>query len=339
MNKRIPTLVSIGFGLLIVLGLGTSLFLNFTLQRRIEDSKDAEHGATVRDLRADYMQMGEEVAGLVLDSTPGANFEERSRRKKQADANADQHVAAAIAATRSEQLKRTLRKLIAHDHKVTNPLEDEVLLLATTDVEKARELYREKYLPAERENMAVIDDALRLAFAEVNALDTKADADSRLAEVFARIAIILFFGVGVISALYLRRVVAKVVRQFETAAQENKEVVDHSLDVICSIDAAGNFTRVNGACERILGYSADELRGCSYMGLVHPDDVEKTKKAAAEIMAGRPANRFREPLSAQGWHRRRYHMVGTMVGRAEADVLRGSRHHRAKAGRRRIETE
>ncbi|MEY2601358.1 MAG: hypothetical protein QOJ36_677, partial [Verrucomicrobiota bacterium] len=99
MNKRIPTLVSIGFSLLIVLGLGTSLFLSVTLQRRIETSKAVKQlilkvRGNIRDLRVDYLQMGEEVAALLLDPTPVANFEKRSRTMDQADAKGDVHVAA-----------------------------------------------------------------------------------------------------------------------------------------------------------------------------------------------------------------------------------------------------
>jgi PAS domain S-box-containing protein len=297
MNKRIPTLVSLGFGLLIALGLGTSLFLNFTLQQKIEESKAVKQliatvRGNIRDLRADYMQTREEIAGFVLNPTLGADFEERSRRKKQADANADKHAAVALANTHSEELKRTLWKLIEHDHEIAEGLENQVLLLAATDREKARELYSGKYLSAQRENMAILDDALRLAYAEVDALDVKADADAGRAQVFARMAIVLFLGVGVLGALHLRRFIAKVVRHSEIAARENKEVVDHSLDLICSIDAAGNFTRVNDAVERILGYSAEELRGRSYLEFVHPDDVEKSGQAAAEVLAGVSAKDF-----------------------------------------------
>jgi PAS domain S-box-containing protein len=295
-NKRIPTLVSIGFSLLVVLGLGTSLFLKLTLQRKIEKSKAFEELVTkvrrnIRDLQVDYLQMGEEVAALLLDPTPGANFEKRSRTKDQLGANDDEHVAVALASTQSKELKATLRKLIAQD-KVADASVDEVFLLAATDVQKASEVYREKYLPARGELMASLDQALRLSFAETDSLDAVADADSQRAEGLARTAIILFLSVGLISAVYLRHAVAKIVRQSETAAEENQEMVDHSLDGICSIDAAGNFTRANGAFERILGYSADELRGLSYTRLVHPDDAERAERAAVEIMAGHPAKDF-----------------------------------------------
>jgi PAS domain S-box-containing protein len=290
MNKRIPLLVSAGFGLLIILGLCTSLFLNVTLQRRIEKGKVikelvAKVRGNVRDLRVDYMRMGEEVAALLLDPTPGAELEKRLRGSEQADDSGDNHVAIALAATQSQELKELLRKLIAQD-KISDAWADRTLRMAPIDIEKARALYREKYVPAKEESLAILDQALRLSFAETDALDATADADSRRAQLFARVAIVLFLGTGFLSALYLRHAVAKVVHRSETAAEENKEMVDHSLDGICSMDAAGNFTRANGAFERILGYSAVELLGRPFIKLVHPDDLKKTERAATEIMGG-----------------------------------------------------
>lgn len=296
MNKRIPLLVSAGFGLLIVLGLGTSVFLSVTLERRIEKSKAVEEiiakvRGNIRDLRVDYMQMGEEVADLLLDPTPGANLEKRSLRKKQTDLNGDEHVAIVLAATRSKELKGLIGKLIAQD-KIADDFGDEVFRLAATDAQKANKIYREKYLPARRETMAIINQALRLSFAETDSLDAVADADSREAEGFARIAIILFFGVGVISAVFLRRGVARVVRQSEIAAEENKNMVDHSLDIICSVDGTGRFVNVSGACERIWGYPPEQLVGRAYIELVHPEDVERTNLAAAEIVGGTETRNF-----------------------------------------------
>jgi len=297
MNKRIPTLISVAFGLLIVLALGTCLFLNETLRRTVAEAKavteqTAKVRGSIRDLKADYLHTREEVSALVLDPVPGSEVEERLRRMKWAEASSDQLEAVALAATRSEELKATLRKLIAFDDNECDEVATKILALAGTDADAARAFYRKQYLPLEREKMKLADEALRLAFAEVAALDSKEGADMRWGEMFAYGAIILFLGTGVAGALFFRRVVAKVVDQSERATQENKEMVEHSLDVICAIDAAGNFASLNGACQRIFGYSPAELRGRAYMSLVYPDDAEKTEHAAAEVMAGAPVLDF-----------------------------------------------
>ncbi|MDQ6912159.1 MAG: PAS domain S-box protein [Verrucomicrobiota bacterium] len=297
MEKRIPSLVSLGFGVLIALGLCTSFYLHFTLQRRIENYKAVEHliaavRANLRDLRSDYLQTREEVAGLLIDPRAGANSDEHLRRREASEAKADEHISAALAATGSEELKKILRQLMRRDRQVAAVLEEEVLNLAGTDEEQARELYSEKYLPAERANMAMVDEALRLAVEEVNALDAKADVDSHQAEDYSRIAIALFFGAGVLGAFYFHRAVARVVRRSEIAAKENREVVDHSSDLICSFDAAGKFLRTNKAGERVLGYSAEELKGRCYTEFLHPDDLHRSEAAASDIVAGHAVMEF-----------------------------------------------
>ena len=49
-----------------------------------------------------------------------------------------------------------------------------------------------------------------------------------------------------------------------------------SLDLIATADFAGVFTSVNGAWEKTLGYSRDDLLGHPMIELVHPDDREAT---------------------------------------------------------------
>lgn len=63
-------------------------------------------------------------------------------------------------------------------------------------------------------------------------------------------------------------------------------ILDQSMDVICTVDAAGQFTIVSAACERVWGYKPEELVGRRYMDFVHPDDHERTTLAATRIMSG-----------------------------------------------------
>lgn len=75
----------------------------------------------------------------------------------------------------------------------------------------------------------------------------------------------------------------------EAKIELNREVqnlVDASLDVICSIDEQGRFIHVGAASLTHWGYTPEELKGKSYMELVHPDDVVITEQAANEIIAG-----------------------------------------------------
>ncbi len=71
---------------------------------------------------------------------------------------------------------------------------------------------------------------------------------------------------------------------FQTLSQ----YIDLLLDAICVVDEAGNFVFVSSGSERVFGYSPQEMTGRHILDLLHPDDREKTLRAAAEIMAGQP---------------------------------------------------
>ena len=72
----------------------------------------------------------------------------------------------------------------------------------------------------------------------------------------------------------------------------NQQILDNSLDVICTFDSAGRFLQVSRACEAVWGYRPDQLIGRSYIDLVHPDDRTITATVEAEILDGTPATNF-----------------------------------------------
>lgn len=67
---------------------------------------------------------------------------------------------------------------------------------------------------------------------------------------------------------------------------------DLSIDLLCIVDAAGNFTRVNPAFERVTGFSAAELTASPYLTFIHPDDRETTRAAAEQVFAGATVRDF-----------------------------------------------
>tara|TARA_R110002072_G_scaffold247353_2_gene406471 strand:+ start:13993 stop:15177 length:1185 start_codon:yes stop_codon:yes gene_type:complete len=62
--------------------------------------------------------------------------------------------------------------------------------------------------------------------------------------------------------------------------------MDLLLDAICVVDTDGNFVYVSAGCERIFGYTQQELIGQPMISLVHPDDRQATLQAAADVMEG-----------------------------------------------------
>lgn len=63
-------------------------------------------------------------------------------------------------------------------------------------------------------------------------------------------------------------------------------VMDLLLDAICVVDVQGRFMFVSAACERIFGYTPEEMVGRQMLDLVLPEDRPKTLEAASRVMAG-----------------------------------------------------
>lgn len=68
--------------------------------------------------------------------------------------------------------------------------------------------------------------------------------------------------------------------------------IDLLLDAVCAVDVDGRFVFVSAACERIFGYTPQELIGRQMIDLVAPVDRERTLAAADRIMAGDPQLSF-----------------------------------------------
>ena len=61
---------------------------------------------------------------------------------------------------------------------------------------------------------------------------------------------------------------------------------DLSLDLFCIAGFDGYFKHVNGAFERNLGYSKEQLLAKPFLDICHPDDVQSSRAVLAELAAG-----------------------------------------------------
>jgi diguanylate cyclase (GGDEF)-like protein/PAS domain S-box-containing protein len=69
-------------------------------------------------------------------------------------------------------------------------------------------------------------------------------------------------------------------------AEENRALVENSLDLIALLDPKGCFLRINAAVFDILGYQADELLGKAYAALLHPDELQHVLSVDAGLRTG-----------------------------------------------------
>src|SRR3989475_4293972 len=287
MRKRISVLVAIGFAFLLGLGVLTSLAMIAGLREtmtRAEASQASalEVRAAVRSLRADYLASGDAVSRLMME--PG--LADARIAKRQADDNATEHLASAVRATRRKDLGAVLDQLATHDHDVTNRIEDDLIGLAAADAVTAKRVYFEGYLPARARNMELVDEALRVATAEVADAAQLASAKARQTIALAWLAFGLFVVVGTTSGIRLSGSVRKVARDFEEAAaivgeqrDRLRAVMTTMHDALIVVDARGCVTMANDAACTLFGCREAELIGSSLARYVDGETGWPSKSA------------------------------------------------------------
>ena len=72
----------------------------------------------------------------------------------------------------------------------------------------------------------------------------------------------------------------------DKAEEVLEKIFNLSLDMICVCTPEGKIIKVNPACTRVLGYTADEILKLGWAKLVHPDDVEKTNTQVEKQLKG-----------------------------------------------------
>ena len=89
----------------------------------------------------------------------------------------------------------------------------------------------------------------------------------------------------------------KEIIERKEAEKELENIFNLSPDMICVCTPEGKFIKVNLSCERVLGYTTDEILKLGWAKLVHPDDMENTNKEVEKQLKGNSTinfvNRFR----------------------------------------------
>ena len=99
---------------------------------------------------------------------------------------------------------------------------------------------------------------------------------------------------------------ARISARLEQSERLHRYLVDHSPDIIYTVNETGQFTYLNPTVAAMLGYPNEELIGHHYSSILHEDDRDRARYAFCERRTGERASRNvelrlkRRPGSAAG---------------------------------------
>lgn len=89
---------------------------------------------------------------------------------------------------------------------------------------------------------------------------------------------------GTDEVAYLDKVFHEMATALAEATRKERSVIEHALDVICSIDDNGKFMAVSPASVKVWGYQPEELIGRRFTELILTEDIESTLDCTRRIM-------------------------------------------------------
>ncbi|HXX10060.1 MAG TPA: EAL domain-containing protein [Burkholderiales bacterium] len=84
---------------------------------------------------------------------------------------------------------------------------------------------------------------------------------------------------------------ARISARLEQSERLHRYLVDHSPDIIYTVNEDGQFTYLNPTVAAMLGYPNEELIGRHYSSIIHEDDRDRARYAFCERRTGERASR------------------------------------------------
>jgi PAS domain S-box-containing protein len=138
------------------------------------------------------------------------------------------------------------------------------------------------------------------------------------------IAVFLAQTLLVIGLLVQRRRKEVVEASLRQKTEELDQFFNVNLDLLCIANTDGNFQRLNPAAERILGYTRQELMATPFLDFVHPDDLDKTRKAVSTLASQQKVfsfeNRYRCKDGTYRWLQWNSTPAGKLIYAAARDI-------------------
>jgi diguanylate cyclase (GGDEF)-like protein/PAS domain S-box-containing protein len=98
--------------------------------------------------------------------------------------------------------------------------------------------------------------------------------------------------------------VGVMTEQRERSVRDAARWFSMSNDLLCTVNFQGYFTDVNESWTTLLGHSREELLAAPFERYVHPDDIERTREAAAGLVVPSELVNFENRYRAKdgSWH-------------------------------------
>jgi PAS domain S-box-containing protein len=97
----------------------------------------------------------------------------------------------------------------------------------------------------------------------------------------------------------------KMAEALSLAAQKERALIENATDIICSLDASGEFVNINPASLTVWGYKPEEIIGQHYNKIVIQEDLKKSEAAEADVLQGQILtdfeNRIRHHNGTEIW--------------------------------------
>ncbi len=157
-----------------------------------------------------------------------------------------------------------------------------------------------------------LQERVRTALAEMmrQGADTLARAHQRVEDVTGRarlaLAVVTLLGLALagLGLMQWQRVQAVLGRNRlhrkeddeaqRLEAQTARQLFEAPSLALCVLDTEGRFVRVGTGCQRLWGWSAEQLQGTAFIDKVWHEDRRKTEQALAGAAAGKPALAMRQ---------------------------------------------
>lgn len=121
-------------------------------------------------------------------------------------------------------------------------------------------------------------------------------------------------------------------RALATALESRRRIMDSSVDLICTLDAADRFVEVGAACERLWGYSREELVGRICTEWVAAADRSTSEEFLEGVRRGATTHEFENQVVCKDGSAVDM-MWSAAWSASDRLILRSARYHGAKAQR------